>query len=486
MALLRLRVSQRRGAVVLAAVLGPLVAGLLLSVWQIGHKPLWYDETFEAQLVSLPLTRFLTRMVTYEIFGAPYHVLLWVWKFGGTNEAMLRLLSALAATAALPVMYAIARRFLPVAWASAAAMLLAVNGFWLHYAQEARPYALWLLLASLSTLALLRAVDQPSSRRRWLVYVVVTALAAWTHMMTAFMVLAHGLAIALHPDVRRWWRFAVVSLALAMAAVVPIALAIASYQQVRWSWMRPPTLERLWTGMTWLAGQPPAPLAALVVGAWLLGGIVVVRRWPSDRRRWWPMIVVLAWGASVALGPWLVSFVRLMYEPRYLLAALPPLILLAVVGAHALRPRPLAAVLLVALLAVGAVGVAAWYEREDRPDWRSATRVVAENATAADGVVFFAPRPFDGGALFQYGYYMNQFQPAERPPQITLPDTQAPLIERVEAATAGRPRLFVIASDWQSGETPEGIAAIETMYELETQLDYHGITVRVYDRLDGT
>ena len=459
----------------------PVGIGLVLVLWDLGGKQLWFDETFQAQLVSLPLTRFVRRVVTFEIFGAPYHFSLWLWKFLGTDEVALRLPSALFAVAALPVQFAIARRVLPTVWAGAAALLLAVNGMWVHYAQEARPYALWLLLASLATLALVRAVEQPT-RRRWVVYAALLVVTGWTHLMTGFLLAAHALALWLHPDRRAWWRPAALAAAAGLAALVPIAVAIMTYNQVRWSWMGPVSGQTLWSGLNVLAGELRDGLLVAWLIAWALGGAVVLWRWWPDRRGAWVALLVLLWAIFSAVGPWAGSLVREMYAHRYLIAALPPLMLLGAIGLAALRPRVLGAALLGGLLVIGMTGVTDWYGRVERSDWRGATQLVVEQGSAADGLAFFTPRVFDGGALYQYRYYLRRLESDDRPTMLSLEPGDAPLEAKVERAVAGRDRLWAIGSDFQGADNERALRVIERDFAQVGRWPLAGLEVRLYER----
>ncbi|HEY7598715.1 MAG TPA: glycosyltransferase family 39 protein [Candidatus Limnocylindrales bacterium] len=478
---LSMPVLDRRRAAAVALVALPTLLGLVLAAWNLGHKPLWYDETFEALMAMMPPFRFARFLATFETTGAFYHVLLWLWKLVGTSEAVLRLPSLVFAVASLPVVFAIARRRLTPVWSAAAVTLLALSGFWVHYAQEARPYALWMLMASLSTLALLRAVEMPG-RSRWLVYGVATVLGVWSHLMMVFVVAGQVLALAVHPDVRRWWRPAAAAVLAAALAAVPIAVSIMLANQARWDWLPSPTLEALWAGMRTVAGSV-GDLAALAwLAGLLVGAGVVLRAWLSDRRGAWPMVLVLTWAIVPFVGPWLASHVREMYTPRYLFGVLPAVVLVITFGVAALRPRPLAIAALAGLLVIGGIGVAHWHTREDRVDWRSATRVVVEGGTRQDGLAFFTIGTFDGGALYQYRYYLTQFESGDRPTIVRLPDDGTPLEQQVAAAIAGWPRLWAVIGAPGEPDTRRALAVVEREFALASEQPFEGLTVRLYVR----
>ena len=332
---------------------------LVVALWNLGGKPLWYDETFEALLVMHPPLRFAYWVATFETTGAFYHSLLWVWKFLGTNEFALRLPSVLFAVTAIPVTVFIGRRLVSTRWAIVAGLLLALSGLWLHHAQEVRPYSLYLLMAGLSTLALLRTLERPD-RGRWIVYAAITVFAVWTHMMMVFVVLGHAVAMALHPDVRRWWRPAAASVVLAALAAVPIAFSITHANQARWDWIADPTPAGLRDGI-WYLTSDTGFIALLWFVLWALGIAIGVRRWTTDRRSAWPIVLIAAISVTPILVPWLLSFVRPMYTPRYILAVLPAMILLGTLALSTIRPRVVAIGIACVLVGAGAINVWHWH-----------------------------------------------------------------------------------------------------------------------------
>ena len=86
----------------------------------------------------------------------------------GTGEVALRLPSALAGIATVPVAWAIGRELAgPRAAAIATAALVAVNPLFVWYSQEARAYGLFVLIAALAMLCFLRAAARAQRRGGW-------------------------------------------------------------------------------------------------------------------------------------------------------------------------------------------------------------------------------------------------------------------------------------------------------------------------------
>jgi hypothetical protein len=151
-----------------------LAAAALLYLWQIGLAPLWYDEAGTAWMASLPLPRLLA--ATAADTHPPLYFLLTalIERVAGSSASTLRLPSAVAAVAVLWLTWLIAGE---LGFSRRAALmgigLLVLSPFQLHYAQEARMYALLQAEVLLALWAVLR-------RQWWLVTVALMA-ALWTH-----------------------------------------------------------------------------------------------------------------------------------------------------------------------------------------------------------------------------------------------------------------------------------------------------------------
>ena len=84
----------------------------------------------------------------------------------GTGEYALRLPSALAGIATVPLAWAIGRELTARrATAIAMAAFVAVNPLFVWYSQEARAYGLFVLFAALAMLCFLRALRVPGAAR---------------------------------------------------------------------------------------------------------------------------------------------------------------------------------------------------------------------------------------------------------------------------------------------------------------------------------
>jgi len=127
----------------------------LLRLFRLGHQSLWIDEQFTLRSAGLP-GGFAWRDLLDNVHG-PLHSLAVAAAAAvfGTSEWALRLPSALAGIAFVPVMAWLATRFAGRDTAVPAVWLAAASPFAVWYSQECRNYAFVMLAAAAATAALL-------------------------------------------------------------------------------------------------------------------------------------------------------------------------------------------------------------------------------------------------------------------------------------------------------------------------------------------
>ncbi|MEO6863347.1 MAG: glycosyltransferase family 39 protein [Microcoleus sp.] len=125
----------------------------------------------------------------------------WVQLFGD-SIAVTRSMSAVFSLLALPCMYWLCLELFEsslTAWLGVS--LLAVSPFQIVYAQEARPYSLFVLVILLSGAALLRAM-RLKTNSSWAIYAVTVALGFYSHLLFALVALGHGIYVAISEKLR--------------------------------------------------------------------------------------------------------------------------------------------------------------------------------------------------------------------------------------------------------------------------------------------
>ena len=145
------------------AALTVLAAALRLATLDL--QSFWYDEAFTPVHVLHPSLWATLRSVVHTENTPPlWYLLAWAdSRVLGTGEVALRLPSALAGIATVPVAWAIGRELAGRRAAIVCAALVAVNPLFVWYSQEARAYALFVLMAALAMLCFLRALREPDA-----------------------------------------------------------------------------------------------------------------------------------------------------------------------------------------------------------------------------------------------------------------------------------------------------------------------------------
>jgi len=384
-------------------VAAPLGIGLLLALSlalrtvNLGAG-LWIDEGLSAGIADRPLAD-IPGVLRRD--GSPplYYMLLHVWiGVAGRSEEGLHTLSVLFALATVPVAFWAGGLLFDRRTAWVAALLAAVNPFLTLYAQEARMYALVILLGLVATTCWARAfcVDPPEdgrSVRRGPALGFAAALAAmlYTHNWALFFGMATGLAFlglvwrAHGGERRRLLRTGLEGYggtALLYAPWVPSVLYQAANTGAPWS--KAPSLQTLTEVPARLLGIE-AEIALLLVGGAGLVAIVGGRaagRLTSQGRT---VVGLLAVGVLTILLAWLSSQLSPAWANRYLSSGLAPFLLLSAAGlAHAGR-LGLAGLAIVVLLWVGEAPPA------EKSNARAVSREIEPSLRPGDLVVVTQP-----------------------------------------------------------------------------------------------
>lgn len=196
-----------------------LAAGAILRLCGLTTRSLWFDEAATLVVARAPLAQ-VPGLAAREQVGSPlYYWLIHVWMrlFADPLLAM-RLFSALCAIAALFVFRDLCGRLLPRRARTFALFLAAFSSYWIHAAQDGRPYALLLLVCLASARAAWDVSERPSSIR-WASYAALAALGLYVHYYYAVLLAAH--AVWLFPRGGREWLRWLAAHAAAGLAFVP-------------------------------------------------------------------------------------------------------------------------------------------------------------------------------------------------------------------------------------------------------------------------
>ena len=215
--------SAARANRTLLALAGITAAAAALRFATLDLQSFWVDEGATVQLLRGDFGELLDGLTVTEKTPPLYYVLAWLWTQPfGTGEVGVRSLSALAGVLTVPVAFALARDLVSARAGLVAAALVAVNPLLVWYSQEARAYALVVLLSALATLYGVRAArGRDGALWRW---ALASALALATHYFALFAVAPLALWVLMRSPERRRVQAATGAIGATGLALLPLAI----------------------------------------------------------------------------------------------------------------------------------------------------------------------------------------------------------------------------------------------------------------------
>ena len=385
-----------------------MVVGVALVALYVGVRltnltaySLWGDEIFSLNAARLELAGLLDLTAQDAVHPPLFYILLRGWiAVGGDSLLWLKLFPVMTAIVTLVPLFLLARALRLGRWERLLAFaLVAVNSYLAHYSQELRMYQLLMLLAVTSLWAFARFLDE---ERRWgpalVVLLLVNLALVYSHYYGWLVVGVEGIFL----------------LAFRRRLVVPFAASIVALGLAYAPWVyKLATTPRTRAGLSqeWRA-RPGAGDVARFFGtlngpydaAWLtlvglgLFGIPIVvlavRAAREGERRDLERVALLALAVVVPVAAAFTASSlspRSIWNPRYLIVAAAPYLLLAAIAASSLRPAWLRAAVVVAMVG-WAVGGAFHPTRSDHrvPFEEVVERIVEAESGGTEPVTIYA------------------------------------------------------------------------------------------------
>jgi len=317
--------------------------GALLRFYGLEIQSLWYDE-----LATWRNSRGPSGADVWELMRANQHppghvILMFYWQMVfGSSESALRMPSAIAGVLSIPAIYLLGRELYSRSEGLIAATLLTVGWIPISYSQEARAYALLILLAIISTWLLLKIIRhlagvRPLPLSESLAYALLSALACYLHYFGMVLVLFQASAFA----VRHWNRprgllWGLVLFGPVLLLCFPWLIETLKDLKIQRFWA-PPLKPVFWEFHKIVKCLLGGEVGALL-GYALIGVLLIKSVWSRqmEPRTWYkaPTPFLIAW----IVFPFALAYVKSLISapimvPRYFLISLPAANLLF---AHAL------------------------------------------------------------------------------------------------------------------------------------------------------
>ena len=356
------------------AVVGLTALAAALRFSTLGLQSYRHDEAVTAgRVLFASLPRTMHEVWAGESTPPLYYLLAWLWShLFGVREAGLRSLSALFGTATVPLAYLVGRELIGRRAGLAVAAIVAVEPMLVWYSQDARAYAL-LVAAQHGGAALLRAGAAQRRGKDLAWWAVFSALALAAHYFALFPIAieAAWLLLAVRPLRRVLW--ALGGVALAGAALAPIALHQAGGRNNDWiaSFGMAGRLRE--TGISFFVGEAGLLKHALVPIALFALAVVLLLVRGGAREKRGAALGLAVGGGAIAIALVFAAAGQDFVLERNLLPALIPLALVGAAGIAAPRAGRLGigvGVALVAYLLAFCI-YADFRPALQRDDWRS-------------------------------------------------------------------------------------------------------------------
>jgi len=481
-----------------------VAACVTIRVWCLACKPFWFDECFSVEVARIDWRNFLHLLWWREANMSLYYALLRIWLLFGQSPFFIRSLSVVIAGATAPAIYWLARLLYDrrVAWIAAA--LFTFNAYDVRYAQEARSYSLFTLLATISSGFLIAWLRQPTRRNR-LGYVVIGILAVYAHLYALLLIVVHVVALhmrgrdpVLYPRIRQAW------IAIGVG-VFPLLIFVAKTGAGPIKWIQRPGLHDLATFFEQLAGGTWPVLAAYAVAC----GVAIApfrKRLFARDQSWetWRCQFLILWLLFPVALTVVLSFARPVFLGRYMIFCLPAFLVLAAAGLARLRHTWLVSVALIVVLLLAWQGVSFVYAHDfdsERDASGAAVNFILSRSEAGDGIIFHIAdtriayeffRTVRAGENTASSTFAGQLGP-----EILFPHhgtgldyrdfTGKPTADFLRSAAGSHPRVWVMFMNNGPAEKPDPTTVMLTDVLAESfpkvmRWEFAKVDVRVYSK----
>lgn len=512
--------ASREGSILAFAVVVLICIFGVVARVIVAHQPLFADELSTYWIVAthdfggvMSLMYGTFHNVPHaEITPPLFFILSWITSQLGHAPELIRLPSLVAGALTLPVVYLLGLRTVRRPAALLATALTALSPFMIYYSAEARSYAVMMLLATTSTLAMLLAIDT-SRVRWWVLYAVSSCGAFYAHYTCGFLLAGQFLWLWwAHPELRRPAVLANLAAAAGLLPWIsglindfnsPTTKILSALSPFTFGYVRQ-SLEHWAVGFPYVEGGGLRALpgtTALVLMALAAVTVVVgiarqvrargaARRLPAVDRR---VALVFLLALSVPVGEALASAVSShIFGVRNLAASWPPLALACSALLIAAGPRLRIAAVALTVVAFGLAAGKMLTTRFSRPDFQAAANFIDNRASAGDVVIdatgVLSPGPLTGVDLVLHRRIpvIRAEAPAERTHPFSIFDPsvtpEAAVAQAAKVARGGR--LFVVG---YSGTplvvpAPRPIPAPYRLVETRRYPRFRVLTVQVWAR----
>lgn len=445
--------------------------GAVLRLVLLGHKSFWIDEIASVAIARRATPVFWRFLWHDEGNMAGYYVLLRPWLRFGYGEGTVRLLSVIPGVAAIPLMYALARKLFGAQVGAVAALFLALNACAISVSQEARAYSFVVLLVLLSTYLFVRLIEEPRWSLMW-AYAVVAGLTCYFHYFGVLVPAAQYVTmIGARPKEPRLGKLLIIAAAVIALLAAPMLWLIHAQDTGHISWVQPPSLLELYHLGAFLAADSGKAVGAVLMALDLVLIAMFFARGRGEQR--WRRLLPLSLVFTPIAITLQVSIVRPAFYHRFLIICLPGWVLMTAAGAERIPGKVMRHAAVAAVCALSLVSAGIVYRRANE-DWRGAVEYLIANGRSGDRVLYEQP----------VGEFAGESYRDWLPGGWTQRPTPIPADQGWEQKMQAAPRIWVVLYRAKSSD-PEFHAMDEKLraeYVPAGHKDFSDVSVIEYQR----
>lgn len=481
------------------------IVSLLLRFYRVSEQSLWMDEVASFNNTVAFETGGMAGLATVDHIAPLHSMMLWlVTRFGPPSEFILRLPSVIFGVATVPVFsWLVHDMFRNSKLTAIAAVLICISPFAIWYSQEARMYSSYLFF-SVALLALSwRASERPFGIVLWLSLVIISTLGLYTHHFTALLIFAFSLCFLgraglFSARLWAWGSSQAVAVALflywmyltseklgaAAGTAKPMFPLWIPYTIFSFSFgptLGPSIADIRNMGVRSLVSYQGAiaAAAALCLAYLIYRGLREVLRGETRRAGIWCIVWL---GLPMLLGILATQITNISYNPRYVIASFPALLIVLAAGLSAMRSKVSDYVVAIAMtfFMVIALSNHYWNPAYAREDVRPVASLL--NSSFQPGSVLVANNSRIRPILLHYGARLPdnvlQLDPG--------PSRSAPNLNEIAAEvkrTIAQPGAKVWLIQYRSWESDPDFmlkAVLDESGQLMETQSWPGVSLRIY------
>jgi hypothetical protein len=417
------------------------------------------DEEIAFRTTSRDLSHTVWYQATQDVHAPIWFSSFWLWQqFIGSTEFMGRVYSVFATLLTLALVYQIGRTWFNSASVGIFAIaILGVNAYFFTFGLEIRPYAVNMLLATLSMWCFYRWLKRRTLLTA-LIYGVTVALMLYQHYFLIFLVTAQVYLLFVGRPNRQMlqqivaaWLFAFLLWSpwfpVAMHQVKTLISVESSFGNARGaagigSTTEPTTLPAVINLVNLItSGQPGLYLLLLLIG--------LAYYW--RRANYW---LALLWAIAVPIVALLINFAFAVYTPRYITYLTIGFALVIALGV-AVFPRRIQWLVLFVIAAISLWSLPSQFSPRRIP-YRDFYRQMAKDAQSGDVLYIDQGDMTNNVVLWQMAHYL--------PTDLTNTSTS-----NLDQARKAR-RIWFVTADWFNADVRSNFAQLEPDYPVQKVL----------------